>query len=169
MIFGVLNALVAAAFFHFGSLIEPLKDIENPFGRAFIAGISYQVLVRSRITTVGDQPIGLEFFYEKIKGIVEWGIRKNVERSRSTRYEELQALSLEKLVARFDLRIAASVSIPGAQKEALLQWIVTMYTDKAETPDHKKQAISRKLLDLEIPDGQAATERDLSAKPGNGA
>ena len=60
--FGLLNAAGAMLLYNFGGQIDSLKEVQSAMLRALIVGISYQIIIRSRLTTIGKQPIGVEWF-----------------------------------------------------------------------------------------------------------
>lgn len=150
--FGVLNAAAAALLYNMGGYIDALKEIQNTMLRALVVGISYQVIIRSRLTTIGKQPVGMEWFYEKAKGLFEWWIRASVGSARLKLLPELRALSLDALMTRFDDLLIASFTIPAEEKDRLRVWAVGVYAD-ARPEDWKKDALIRRIVDIEIPEG----------------
>lgn len=150
--FGLLNAAGAMLLYNMGNHIDALKEIQNTMVRALVVGISYQIIIRSKLTTIGKQPVGVEWFYEKAKGLFEWWIRESVGRARLKRLPELRALSLDMAMTRFDDLLISSFTIPAEEKDRLRVWAVGVYAD-AHPEDWKKDALVRRIVDIEIPEG----------------
>ena len=151
-VFGLLNAAGAMLLYNMGGHIDALKEIQNTMVRALVVGISYQVIIRSRLTTIGKQPVGVEWFYEKAKSLFEWWIRESVGSARLKLLPELRALSLDGAMTRFDDLLIASFSIPAEEKDRLRVWAVGVYGD-TNSEDWKKDALVRRIVDIEIPEG----------------
>lgn len=150
--FGILNAGGAMLLYNMGGHIDALKEIQNTMLRALVVGISYQMIIRSRLTTIGKQPVGVEWFYEKAKGLLEWWIRASVGKARLKRLPELRALSLDMAMTRFDDLLISSFTIPAEEKDRLRVWAVGVFSD-AHSEDWKKDALVRRIVDIEIPEG----------------
>lgn len=150
--FGILNAAGAMLLYNFGGQIDSLKEIKSAILRALIVGISYQIIIRSRLTTIGKQPVGVEWFYEKAKSLFEWWIRASVGRARLKRLPELRALSLDTAMTRFDDLLISSFTITSEEKDRLRVWAVGVYGD-THSEDWKKDALVRRIVDIEIPEG----------------
>lgn len=138
--------------YNMGGHIDALKEIQNTMLRALVVGISYQMIIRSRLTTIGKQPVGVEWFYEKAKGLFEWWIRASVGKARLKRLPELRALSLDMAMTRFDDLLISSFTIPAEEKDRLRVWAVGVFSD-AHSEDWKKDALVRRIVDIEIPEG----------------
>lgn len=151
LIFGLLNAAGAVLLYNLGNNIDAVKEIKNTMLRALVIGVSYQVIIRSRLTTIGKQPIGVEWFYEKAKGLFEWWIREWVGKARLKRLPELRALSLDMAMTRFDDLLIASATIATEEKSRLRVWAAGIYAD-AHPEDWKKDTLVRRIVDIEIPD-----------------
>lgn len=155
--FGLLNAGGAMLLYNFGGQIDALKEIQSAMLRALIIGISYQIIIRSRLTTIGKQPVGVEWFYEKVKSLFEWWIRESVGKARLKLMPQLRMLSLDAAMTRFDDLLISSVTITSEEKDRLRVWAVGVYSD-AHPEDWKKDALVRRIVDLEIPDGVDAVK-----------
>lgn len=153
--FGLLNAAGAALLYNLGGYIDAVKEIKNVMLRALIVGISYQVIIRSRLTTIGKQPVGVEWFYEKAKSLFEWWIRECVGRARLKRLPELRAMTLDMAMTRFDDLLVSSATISTDEKGRLRVWAAGIYSD-AHPEDWKKDTLVRKIVDIEIPDAADA-------------
>lgn len=149
--FGLLNAAGAMLLYNFGGHIDSLKEIQSTMLRALIVGISYQVIIRSRLTTIGKQPVGVEWFYEKAKSLFEWWIRESVGKARLNRLPELRAMSLDAAMTRFDDLLVSSVTMASEEKDKLRVWAVGVYSD-AHPEVWKKDSLIRRIVDIEIPD-----------------
>jgi hypothetical protein len=149
--FGILNAGGAMLLYNFGGQIDSLKEVQSAMLRALIVGISYQIIIRSRLTTIGKQPIGVEWFYEKVKSLFDWWIRESVGKARLRRLPELRALSLDATMTHFDDILVASVTIPADEKDRLRVWAVGVYSD-SHPENWKKDSLIRRIVDIEIPD-----------------
>lgn len=150
--FGILNAAGAMLLYNMGAHIDALNGIQNTMLRALVVGLSYQVIIRSRLTTIGKQPVGVEWFYEKAKSLFEWWIRESIGSARLKLLPELRALSLDTAMTRFDDLLIASFSIPAEEKDQLRVWAAGVYGD-ANSEDWKKDALVRRIVDIEIPEG----------------
>jgi hypothetical protein len=149
--FGILNAAGAILLYNLGNHIDAVREIKNTMLRALVVGVSYQVIIRSRLTTIGKQPVGVEWFYEKAKGLFEWWIRESVGKARLRRLPELRALSLDTAMTRFDDLLIASATLSTEEKDRLRVWAAGVYAD-AHPEDWKKDTLVRKIVDIEIPD-----------------
>jgi hypothetical protein len=150
-VFGLLNAGGAMLLYNFGGHIDSLKEIQSTMVRALIIGLSYQIIIRSRLTTIGKQPVGVEWFYEKVKSLFEWWIRESVGKARLKRLPVLRALSLDAAMTHFDDLLVSSVTIPADEKDRLRVWAVGVYSDSHPEP-WKKDSLIRRIVDIEIPD-----------------
>lgn len=149
--FGVLNAGGAVLLYNLGGHIDALKEIQNTMLRALVVGISYQIIIRSRLTTIGKQPVGVEWFYEKVKSLFEWWIRESVGKARLNRLPQLRALSLDATMTRFDDLLISSVTMAPDEKDKLRVWAVGVYSD-SHPVEWKKDSLIRRIVDIEIPD-----------------
>jgi len=150
--FGILNAGGAMLLYNMGGHIDALKEIQNAMVRALVVGISYQIIIRSRLTTIGKQPVGVEWFYEKVKSLFEWWIRESVGRARLNRLPQLRAMSLDAAMTRLDDLLISSVTITSDEKDKLRVWAVGVYSD-SHPVEWKKDSLVRRIVDLEIPEG----------------
>jgi hypothetical protein len=149
--FGLLNAAGGAILYNLGSHIDAVSGIHNEMLRALVIGVSYQVIIRSRLTTIGKQPVGVEWFYEKAKGLFEWWIRESVGNARLERLPELRKLSLDAAMTRFDDLLIASAALSTEEKVQLRAWAAGIYADPH--PDEwKRDTLVRRIVDIEIPD-----------------
>jgi hypothetical protein len=151
LMFGLLNVAGAILLYDLGNYIDTVKDIKNVMLRALLIGVSYQIIIRSKLTTIGQQPIGIEWFYEKVKGLFEWWIKERVGKARLNRLPELRQLSLDSAMTRFDDLLIASVTMGVDEKGHLRAWAVGIYADP-HPDDWKKDTLVRKIIDIEIPD-----------------
>lgn len=149
--FGALNGCGAVLLYSVANHIDAVKEIKNEMLRALVIGLSYQVIIRSRLTTIGKQPVGVEWFYERAKGLFEWWIRESVGKARLKRLPELRAMSLAMAMTRFDDLLIASASIGAEEKTRLRVWAAGVYAD-AHPEDWKKDTLVRRIVDIEIPD-----------------
>jgi hypothetical protein len=149
--FGILNGAGAMLLYNFGGHIDTLKEIESAMLRALIIGISYQIIIRSRLTTIGKQPVGVEWFYERVKSLFEWWIKESVGKARLQRLPELRALSLDAAMTHFDDLLISSVTIASDEKDKLRVWAVGVYSD-THPVEWKKDSLIRRIVDIEIPD-----------------
>lgn len=149
--FGLLNSAGAMLLYSFGGHIESLKGIQSEMLRALIVGLSYQIIIRSRLTTIGKQPVGVEWFYERVKSLFEWWIKESVGKARLKRLPVLRALSLDAAMTHFDDLLVSSVTIASAEKDKLRIWAVGVYSD-THPVEWKKDSLIRRIVDIEIPD-----------------
>lgn len=149
--FGLLNAAGAMLLYDLGGYIDAVREIKNVMLRALVVGVSYQVIIRSRLTTIGKQPVGVEWFYEKAKGLFEWWIRESVGKARLKRLPQLRTLSLDAAMTRFDDLLIASATISTDEKAKLRAWAAGIYADP-HPDDWKKDTLVRRIVDIEIPD-----------------
>jgi len=151
-IFGLLNGMGAVLLYNLGNNIDAVKEIKNTMLRALVIGVSYQVIIRSRLTTIGKQPIGVEWFYDKAKGLFEWWIRESVGNARLKRLPQLRTFSLDAAMTRFDDLLISSATLTPEEKTQLRAWAAGIYADP-HPEDWKKDTLIRRIVDLEIPDG----------------
>lgn len=154
-LFGFLNGLGAVLLYNLGNNIDAVKEIQNTMLRALVIGVSYQVIIRSRLTTIGKQPIGVEWFYDKAKGLFEWWIRESIGGARLKRLPELRMLSLDAAMTYFDDLLISSATLTTDEKTQLRAWAAEIYAD-SHSEDWKKDTLIRRIVDVEIPDGAGA-------------
>lgn len=154
-LFGLLNGMGAVLLYNLGNNIDAVKGIQNTMLRALVIGVSYQVIIRSRLTTIGKQPIGVEWFYDKAKGLFEWWIRESIGSARLKRLPQLRMLSLDAAMTRFDDLLISSAALTTDEKTQLRAWAAGIYAD-SHPEEWKKDTLVRRIVDLEIPDGAGA-------------
>lgn len=149
--FGLLNVAGAMLLYNMGSYVDAIKNIENAMLRALVIGLSYQVIIRSKLTTIGKQPIGIEWIFERIKGLFEWWIRSSIGNARLKRLPELRKLTLDGAMMRLDDLLISSAVLSSDEKSQLRIWGAGIYADPH--PDEwKKDTLIRRIVDIEIPD-----------------
>lgn len=153
--FGFLNAAGAALLYDLGNYVDALREIHNVMLRALVVGVSYHVIIRSKLTTIGKQPVGVEWLYDKFKGLFEWWIRESIGKARLDLLPELRKLSLDAAMTRFDDLLIAAVAIATEEKDKLRIWAAGIYADP-HPDDWKKDTLVRKIIDIEIPDAADA-------------
>lgn len=151
MAFASLNAAGAAVLYNMGNHIDAVREISNVMLRSLVVGVVYQLIIRSKLTTIGKQPVGFEWFYEKAKGLFEHWIRESVGKARLERIPKLRKLSLDATMTRFDDLLTASSTFDSAEKGRLRVWAAEIYADR-HPDDWKRDALIRRIIDIEIPD-----------------
>jgi hypothetical protein len=114
--FVLLNGVLAGGLYLVFREEDGLKDM-NRWGRAVAVGLGYLALIRLKLTTIRDVPVGLEVFYEKAKAYVYKRINRIAARARDEETLRLvQEQPLAELTNRAKLRLLNDALLSPEEK-----------------------------------------------------
>jgi hypothetical protein len=143
--FVIANGLLAGALYVL-FLKDQMKDM-NPWGAAAVAGFGYLALVRLKITTIQDVPIGAELFYEKAK---RYAYKRINDITSSARRVELMTMvsqkSLQQLTTDVQLALHTDALLSESDRREIKKWMLGVLKTDEWDEDLKKLALANFIL-----------------------
>jgi hypothetical protein len=121
--FVLVNGALAGVLFVALREKEVLSDLNRWFA-AFLAGASYSALVRLKFTTLpNNTPVGIDTFYEALRGVVHRRINRIVQVWRGRESKKLAEGGLEELRQQALILVGTNALLSEEQRNADKAWI----------------------------------------------
>lgn len=145
VIFALVNGAMASILYSIILVLDyPFLEAFPPLAKALLAGLSYNVLINFKFATIKssdgkDIPLGIEYFYKLVKGIVDRGLNDSVkEIFYRAAEEEAKNRTLKELASQAKSYIALdNVSTPK-EKDDSRRWILNVLEDENTSDEEKR-------------------------------
>lgn len=158
--FVVFNGALATFLYSILPLNEIFTENWPEAARAFMVGVAYLALIRTKIATVGGDkkiPLGLELFYEEARRFTYKRINEIAMTARREAVEELAGKNtLAQLTEQARIRVMSDALLDAAKKREVQKLIDKIYNEGSNRQNNEdsleRSALANFLITGELPE-----------------